>query len=90
VPYPVACMPQAWSAGAAFMLVQACLGLSVDGWNRRVVVDRPTLPIGIDSLTVRRLRVGDVEVDVLFQRAGDHVVCHLERDEEHIALVVQQ
>jgi glycogen debranching enzyme/glycosyltransferase involved in cell wall biosynthesis len=90
VPYPVACLPQAWSAGAPFMLVQACLGLSVDGWKGRVIVDRPTLPIGIDTLTVRRLRVGEAEVDVLFQRAGDHVVCHLERDEDHISLVVQQ
>ena len=90
VPYPVACMPQAWSAGAPFMLVQACLGLSVDGWKGRVIVDRPTLPIGIDSLTVRRLRVGESEVDVLFQRVGDQVVCHLERDDDHIALVVQQ
>ena len=90
VPYPVACLPQAWSAGAPFMLVQACLGLSVDGWKRRVIVDRPTLPIGIDSLTVRRLRVGDAEVDVHFQHVGDHVVCHLERDEDHVALVVQQ
>jgi glycogen debranching enzyme/glycosyltransferase involved in cell wall biosynthesis len=90
VPYPVACLPQAWSAGAAFMLVQACLGLSVDGWNRTVIVNHPQLPIGIDNLAIRRLRVGDAQVDVLFQRLGDHVVSYLERNEGNIALLVQR
>jgi len=91
VPYPVACLPQAWSAGSVFMMVQACLGLSVDGWNQRIVVNRPLLPIGIDSLTIRRLRVGEAEVDVFFQRLGDHVVCYLgERDESDVALLVHR
>ncbi|MET5020639.1 amylo-alpha-16-glucosidase, partial [Burkholderia pseudomallei] len=27
--YPVAGLPQAWAAGAPFMMLQACLGLSV-------------------------------------------------------------
>src|SRR5207253_3892361 len=27
--YPVACAPQAWAAGAVFLLLEACLGLSV-------------------------------------------------------------
>src|SRR3546814_19996970 len=27
VSYPVACLPQAWAAGAGFMLLQACLGV---------------------------------------------------------------
>ena len=26
--YPVACSPQAWAAGAVFMLLQACLGIT--------------------------------------------------------------
>jgi glycogen debranching enzyme/glycosyltransferase involved in cell wall biosynthesis len=91
VPYPVACIPQAWSAGAGFMLVQACLGLRVDGWNNRIIVDRPTLPIGIDGLTVRGLQVGESRVDVIFQRLGRHVVCYLsERHVGDVALHVLQ
>src|SRR5947207_13903644 len=27
IAYPVACLPQAWAAGAPFMLLQACLGV---------------------------------------------------------------
>ena len=33
-PYPVACLPQAWSSGSVFLLLQACLGIRVDGERR--------------------------------------------------------
>jgi glycogen debranching enzyme len=74
VAYPVACLPQAWSSGAVFMMLQACLGLSVDAWRGEIHVDRPQLPIGIDHLTIRRLTVGDATVDLTFQRIGERVV----------------
>lgn len=76
IAYPVACLPQAWAAGAVFMLLQACLGLRVDGWRREIHVDRPRLPIGIDQLAVRRLKVGDRTVDLTFQRVGSRVVVY--------------
>ena len=51
VAYPVACLPQAWSSGSVFMLMQACLGLEIDGLDGEIHVNRPRLPIGIDQLT---------------------------------------
>jgi glycogen debranching enzyme len=78
VAYPVACLPQAWAAGSAFMLLQACLGLEIDGWRGEIRVERPMLPPGIDHVTVRRIAVGDHRVDVVFQRQGDRVATHLE------------
>src|SRR5262249_1547268 len=42
--YPVACSPQAWAAGAAFMLLRACLGMTIDAPSARIVVKRPQLP----------------------------------------------
>ena len=36
IAYPVACMPQAWAAGSAFLLLQSCLGLSIDAARREV------------------------------------------------------
>src|SRR3546814_19829725 len=36
VSYPVACLPQAWAAGAGFMLLQACTGVEVDGRNGEI------------------------------------------------------
>ena len=73
IAYPVACLPQAWSSGAVFMLLQACLGLSIDGWGGTIHVDRPRLPIGIDRLTIHRLTVGSAVVDLTFQRVGNRV-----------------
>jgi glycogen debranching enzyme len=74
VAYPVACLPQAWSSGAVFMLLQACLGLRVDGFRREIHVDQPQLPIGIDNLIVRGVAIGEDSIDLEFQRMGDRVV----------------
>lgn len=90
VAYPVACLPQAWSSGSAFMLMQACLGLEVDGFEEEIQVNRPRLPIGIDTLTIRRLSVGHVQVDLHFQRIGDRVAAFLDaRDEGRAPLLVR-
>jgi glycogen debranching enzyme len=88
VAYPVACLPQAWSAGSVFMMMQACLGIRVDGWKAEVQVERPRLPIGIDNLAIRHLAVGQAEVDVIFERIGDRVVCYLDQRHEGIAPLV--
>jgi glycogen debranching enzyme len=72
IAYPVACMPQAWAAGSVFMLLQASLGLTIDGWNERVRLVRPTLPQGVDRLTVTGLAVGRRVVDLTLSRTdGD-------------------
>ena len=73
VGYPVACMPQAWAAGAAFMALQACLGVTVDGQRGEIGIVDPRLPIGIDQLSISGLRVGDEKVDLAFQRIGGQV-----------------
>jgi len=74
VAYPVACLPQAWAAGAVFMLLQACLGVSIDGWRGEVHVERPRLPPGIDHLSIRGIPLGASRVDLSFQRVGERVV----------------
>lgn len=90
IAYPVACLPQAWSAGSTFMLMQACLGLEIDGWEGELHVTRPRLPIGIDTLTLRHLTVGDKSVDLTFQRVGDRVVAFLaDRHEGMVPLIVR-
>ncbi len=74
IPYPVACLPQAWAAGAIFMMLQACLGLRVDGERGVIQIDRPYLPEGVDCLTIRRILVGTEHVDLTFERIGSRVV----------------
>jgi glycogen debranching enzyme len=88
VAYPVACLPQAWSAGSAFMMMQACLGIRIDGWKGEIDVERPRLPIGIDNLVVRHLAVGAENVDLLFERIGDRVVCYADSRHEGLVPVV--
>jgi glycogen debranching enzyme len=73
-PYPVACLPQAWASGCAFMLLQACLGVHIDGLRQEIHVHRPLLPAGIEALGIRGLRVGQASVDLEFQRVGNEVV----------------
>ena len=74
VAYPVACLPQAWAAGSAFLMLQACLGLTVDGLKGELHVVDPRLPIGIDRLWVEGLRVGPHKTDLLFERSGQSTV----------------
>ena len=71
--YPVACAPQAWAAGAFFLLIESCLGLTIQGSANRVIFNRPALPEGIPQLSIRGLRVGDASVDLLFERQMDTV-----------------
>jgi glycogen debranching enzyme len=73
-PYPVACLPQAWSSGTVFMLLQASLGVHVDGQRNEIHVERPLLPIGIEHLSVRALPINDAQVDLDFHRIGEQVV----------------
>ncbi|MET0274976.1 MAG: amylo-alpha-1,6-glucosidase [Phenylobacterium sp.] len=74
IAYPVACLPQAWAAGAVFMMLQACLGLQIHGEAGEVEIRNPRLPIGIDHLSIERLVVGGQEIDLTFEQQGKRVV----------------
>jgi len=69
--YPVACAPQAWSAGTFFALLQASLGVRQDPWKREVRFRRPTLPDFLDEVVLKGLAVGNGAVDVAVRRRGD-------------------
>ena len=90
IAYPVACLPQAWSAGSAFMSLQACLGLSVDALAGEVRLVSPTLPHGIRELSITGLRVGDSCIDIHFQHLGDKVaVTHRQVSGPPMSVVLQ-
>lgn len=78
VAYPVACMPQAWAAGAPFMMLQACLGVSID-FRRGVRVRKPRLPPGVDMLTISDLEIGGRRETLTFQRVGPKVAVFSDR-----------
>jgi glycogen debranching enzyme len=71
--YPVACAPQAWSAGAIFMLLEACLGISIDARHHRIVFDKPFLPPALSFLEIRNLKVGAATADFACTRTAETV-----------------
>ncbi len=85
--YPVACAPQAWAAGAVFMLLQACLGLDIDAAHSRIVLDRPSLPHSLRRVRVRNLRVGDAVTDLVLDNYDHDVGVHLERRDGDLEVV---
>jgi glycogen debranching enzyme len=90
VAYPVACMPQAWASGSVFMMLQACLGVSVDAWRKEIRIDRPRLPPGVDQLDIRGLDVVGQKVNLTFQRVGPGVVAYSDQHFAGAVPIVQQ
>jgi glycogen debranching enzyme len=77
--YPVACSPQAWSAGSAFLLLQSTMGLSIDALKNRITLVRPVLPRFLTHVRIRGLNVGKSSVDLMLFQSGDGVAVSVER-----------
>jgi glycogen debranching enzyme len=86
--YPVACLPQAWASGAVYMLLQAVLGLTVDGTRGRLTLDRPELPPFLPRLRIAGLRVGAGRVDLDLKRHGTDVGVNVTRREGAVEVLV--
>jgi len=71
--YPVACSPQAWSAACVFLLLRACLGITVRGADNTIIFDRPYFPEGIPQLSIRGLHLGTSNADLFLERRGRSV-----------------
>jgi glycogen debranching enzyme len=80
--YPVACAPQSWASGAVYLLLEACLGLSVLAPERRLIFSKPLLPRFLQQVTIRGLKVADARADLLLTRhdEGDVGVNVLRRE----------
>jgi len=85
--YPVACNPQAWAAGSAFMALQACLGLTILAAERKVIFSHSILPEFIDEMQIKNLRVGRASLDLLLRRHDLDVGITVIRREGHVEVV---
>ncbi len=70
VQYLGANVPQAWAAGSAFMLLQAVLGLALDGARNKVFID-PVLPAWLPDITIKDLTLGAQRFSMRFWRDGE-------------------
>ena len=89
VPYPVACSPQAWAAGAVFSLLQSMLGMKIDASSSRVSFTRPVLPEFLDSIELKNLRVGSGSVDILAHRRARYAIIEVQRQEDAVEVVTE-
>jgi glycogen debranching enzyme len=72
-PYPVACSPQAWAAGAPIALLGICLDIGFEPAASRITFDHSLLPAFIDTMTLHGLSVSGGTADIRIGRAGDQV-----------------
>jgi glycogen debranching enzyme len=85
--YPVACAPQAWAAGAPFLLLRACLGLEIRAPERKLVLTNPVLPAELDHLRLNGLRICDATVDLRFQRHSHGIAVEVLRKDGELEVV---
>jgi glycogen debranching enzyme len=71
--YPVACSPQAWSVGAAFLMIQASLGMKIDAANNKITLCHPVLPSFMNDITITNLRINNKIVAFQIRRNKDGI-----------------
>jgi glycogen debranching enzyme len=86
--YPIACAPQAWAAGALFLMLQACLGLEIDGARKEVAFRHPVMPEALPSLRIINLAVGDGSVDLLLENHPHDVGVTVLRRRGQVSVIV--
>jgi glycogen debranching enzyme len=90
VSYPVACSPQAWAAGAPFLMLQAMLGVSARGDEGLLTVNQPQLPPWLNTVELRNLRVGDSRLSLVFRREGEITSFSLLSREGDVRVVMEE
>lgn len=87
-PYPSACAPQAWAAGAVFLMLASSLGLRLDAFGHRVIFEQPALPEDLDEVEIHDLAVGDGTVDLVIYRRAEKVAVAVARNEGRLQVQI--
>ncbi len=90
VSYPIACSPQAWAAGAPFLMLQAMLGVSARAHMNLLTVNLPHLPTWLNTVEVRNLRVGESRISMVFRREGEITSFSLLSREGDVRVVMEE
>jgi glycogen debranching enzyme len=88
--YPVACAPQAWSAAAVFLLLEAALGVRICAVERRISFTSPALPPFLSQVRISGLQIGDATLDLQLLRYPDDVGIQLLRREGDVEVVLSK
>ena len=87
--YPVACSPQAWSAGSILLFLQACLGISVNATHKQLTLHHPMLPDSLPQVWIKNLTVNSSTVDLFLERSGETVRVHVLGRHPDLRIVLQ-
>jgi glycogen debranching enzyme len=88
--YPVACSPQAWSVGAVFLLLQACLRMDINALEKKLVFDRPVLPEYLEKVTLTGLRLGNSSCTMEIFRHQYDVGFHLHQKPDDWEIIIKK
>ncbi|MHB9154866.1 MAG: amylo-alpha-1,6-glucosidase [Endomicrobiales bacterium] len=86
--YPVACDPQAWASGSAFLLLQACLGLSIRAHENKIYFDNPRLPPFLRELHLKNLKVGSSVLEIALVLHENDVGVNIRQKEGDVEVVI--
>jgi len=87
--YSVACSPQAWAAAALCLLLQACLGFSIDAAGRRLTIRGASLPALLEHVTITNLAVTpEASLDLRFERHAEDVSVTVLRHDPGIEVMI--
>ncbi|HTY90391.1 MAG TPA: amylo-alpha-1,6-glucosidase [Methanocella sp.] len=77
IKYPVACSPQAWSAGSIPYMLSASLGFIPDALNTRLTLYKPKLPPWLRTVKIGKIIVGDAYTELEFKREGESTLVNV-------------
>jgi hypothetical protein len=77
-----------WASCAVFLLLETCLGLKINGAERKVTFTDPYLPEFLPELKMKGLRVGDATVDLSLARHESDVGINVIRRRGRVGVVV--
>jgi glycogen debranching enzyme len=86
--YPVACNPQSWATASVYLLIQSCLGMSIQAPEKKIYFDHPVLPDFLDEMTIEGLRIDSASFDIRLERHERDVGIDVFRREGEIEVVV--
>jgi glycogen debranching enzyme len=88
--YPVACSPQAWSVAAVFILLKACLRISIDAPSKQVRFYQPTLPAYLERVLLSNIPTNDGPIALEIIRHDDDIGMMIKEKPEDWSIVIEK
>lgn len=87
--YPVACAPQAWAAASVYLMLQGCMGLSINAAENMIHFLHPVLPPFLNQVSINNLQVREnSSVDVVLKRYDRDVTVSVARKQGDVKVMI--